>query len=102
MADAPVAATPNDMLSSSLQGSCRRGPRDVDGGQAQVADDQPVTDGTGVFHAVGNTGEPATAVLVQTVARRHVGGFAVQKMFPMVEFYLLHVYVLLQLALFGR
>lgn len=97
--EAAVAASPDDMLSSTPRGSRRREPRDVDGGQARVVDDQSVTCGTGVFHGVGN---PATAVLVQTVARRHPSGFAVQKMFPMVEFYLLHVYVLLQLALFGR
>lgn len=35
------------------------------------------------------------------IARRHAHGFAVLRMFPMIEIYLLHVYVLLQLALFG-
>lgn len=65
---------------------------DVGNGQ----DDRSVTGGTAA------AAEPPAAVVPQTVARRHVGGFAMLRMFPMAEFYLLHVYVLLQLALFGR
>lgn len=68
----------------------------MENGQADK-DDRSVTGGTAA------AAEPAaTAVLQTAVARRHVGGFAVLRMFPMAEFYLLHVYVLLQLALFGR
>ena len=38
-----------------------------------------------------------------TLAQRHAGGFAVLQVLPVLEYYLsmLHVYVVLQLALFG-
>ena len=49
--------------------------------------------------ADGARTETEKMALAGLVARRHAHGFAVLKMFPMIEFYVLHVYVLLQLPL---
>lgn len=50
---------------------------------------------------VANSGGTESEKMAGVIARRHAHGFAVLRMFPMIEIYLLHVYVLLQLALFG-
>ena len=79
-------------------------------------EDLSVADGTGAVNggdavavrsaAVGGRGHPGRVLAadetVRAMARRHAGGFAVLRMFPLIELYLLHVYVLLQLALYGR
>ena len=79
---------------------------ELDGAQA---DDPSVADGTGgVSERCVTAADGAGAARVETermagvVARRHAQGFAVRGVLPLIEFYLLHVYVLLQFALLGR
>lgn len=68
-------------------------------GRSGDKDDPSVAGGTG---AVGAMDGVSSAGAASAAARRHARGFAVLRVFPLFEFYLLHVYVLLQLALYGR